>query len=439
MLIVLALWHRGGAASRRPAGASEAADHGRSLTISGDGWLSVGPPKSIPDKAAIIVSAPGGERIAVFRDGEEIGAVTNLCAHQNGPLGEGRIIDGCVTCPWHGYQYRLSDGRAPAHRLPKSSRPTDCGSTAARSRSIPNRSSPALTRRWKCPRIAVTGSSPRSPRCMLVAKPWKLQWPRKLARRRRGRRVVEDAAAARDRQEPRDRAVVQGRPFRRRLERLQSRRRTARRRSARRRLHHLPVAQLEIPPLHRQGRAGLRGGRGPGLRRQGRERPRAGRSRLRHETHQGAARAASVVPQNRAGARSDPARRHCDLADGRGQPALLRLGPSLDARLEILRRAWRGEQADPPERTEIPCLRGLLLEVGAMRCAGLQRVHQQMVEPEKRGLASSIGEVAMPATRIGPGARSILRDSGCGACGALVRLVARRDRPAHEPFSATHA
>jgi nitrite reductase/ring-hydroxylating ferredoxin subunit len=78
-----------------------------------DGWIAVGPPLSIPDKGARIVSARGGERIAVFRDGNQIGALTNLCAHQNGPLGEGRIIDGCVTCPWHGYQYRLADGCAP--------------------------------------------------------------------------------------------------------------------------------------------------------------------------------------------------------------------------------------------------------------------------------------------------------------------------------------
>jgi len=77
------------------------------------GWLKVGPPLSIPDKGARIVAAPGGERIAVFRDGDEIGALSNLCAHQNGPIGEGRIIDGCVTCPWHGYQYRLADGCAP--------------------------------------------------------------------------------------------------------------------------------------------------------------------------------------------------------------------------------------------------------------------------------------------------------------------------------------
>jgi nitrite reductase/ring-hydroxylating ferredoxin subunit/DMSO/TMAO reductase YedYZ heme-binding membrane subunit len=78
-----------------------------------NGWLIAGPPRSIPDKGAVIVTAPGGERIAVFRDDTEIGAVTNLCAHQNGPLGEGKIVDGCITCPWHGYQYGLSDGCAP--------------------------------------------------------------------------------------------------------------------------------------------------------------------------------------------------------------------------------------------------------------------------------------------------------------------------------------
>jgi nitrite reductase/ring-hydroxylating ferredoxin subunit len=82
--------------------------------LSDDGWLLVGPPLSIPDQGARIVAAPGGERIAVFRDGARIGALSNLCAHQNGPIGEGRIIDGCVTCPWHGYQYRLEDGCAPA-------------------------------------------------------------------------------------------------------------------------------------------------------------------------------------------------------------------------------------------------------------------------------------------------------------------------------------
>jgi nitrite reductase/ring-hydroxylating ferredoxin subunit/DMSO/TMAO reductase YedYZ heme-binding membrane subunit len=94
------------------AGARErSADRGNGTTS--DGWLPVGAPSSIPNQGARIVAAPGGERIAVFRDGARIGALSNLCAHQNGPIGEGRIVDGCVTCPWHGYQYHLDDGCAP--------------------------------------------------------------------------------------------------------------------------------------------------------------------------------------------------------------------------------------------------------------------------------------------------------------------------------------
>ena len=45
--------------------------------------------------------------------GCRVAALSNVCQHQNGPLGEGRIVDGCVTCPWHGYQYRPEDGRSP--------------------------------------------------------------------------------------------------------------------------------------------------------------------------------------------------------------------------------------------------------------------------------------------------------------------------------------
>ncbi len=54
------------------------------------------------------------ERIAVFKYDGKLSAVHNVCKHQMGPLGEGRVIDGCITCPWHGYQYRPEDGCAPA-------------------------------------------------------------------------------------------------------------------------------------------------------------------------------------------------------------------------------------------------------------------------------------------------------------------------------------
>ncbi|MGE3247047.1 MAG: Rieske 2Fe-2S domain-containing protein [Beijerinckiaceae bacterium] len=82
-------------------------------TMTADGWIVAGPPNLFADKRARIVNAPGGERIAVFRDGDTFGAVTNVCAHQNGPLGEGEVVDGCITCPWHGWQYRVTDGCSP--------------------------------------------------------------------------------------------------------------------------------------------------------------------------------------------------------------------------------------------------------------------------------------------------------------------------------------
>ena len=67
----------------------------------------------IPENRARVVCL-GGERVAVFRYDGKISAVSNVCQHQNGPLGEGRIIDGCITCPWHGYQYEPGTGRSPA-------------------------------------------------------------------------------------------------------------------------------------------------------------------------------------------------------------------------------------------------------------------------------------------------------------------------------------
>ena len=77
------------------------------------GWVPLCRPDEIEDGFARILCLEGGERVAVFRNAGTLSAISNACAHQNGPLGEGRIIDGCVTCPWHGFQYRVQDGRSP--------------------------------------------------------------------------------------------------------------------------------------------------------------------------------------------------------------------------------------------------------------------------------------------------------------------------------------
>lgn len=67
----------------------------------------------IPENRARIVTL-SGERVAIFKYDGQVSALSNVCQHQNGPLGEGRIIDGCVTCPWHGFQYLPATGASPA-------------------------------------------------------------------------------------------------------------------------------------------------------------------------------------------------------------------------------------------------------------------------------------------------------------------------------------
>ncbi len=82
------------------------------LPARADGWVEVCRVDEIPEqrgKAAVV----GGERIALFRYDGRVAAVSNVCQHQNGPLAEGRIVEGCITCPWHGYQYRPESGTSP--------------------------------------------------------------------------------------------------------------------------------------------------------------------------------------------------------------------------------------------------------------------------------------------------------------------------------------
>lgn len=82
------------------------------LDHAADGFVDACALAKIPEKCASVVSI-AGERIAIFKFDGKIAAVSNVCRHQNGPLGEGRIVDGCITCPWHGFQYLPETGASP--------------------------------------------------------------------------------------------------------------------------------------------------------------------------------------------------------------------------------------------------------------------------------------------------------------------------------------
>ncbi len=81
-------------------------------TANETGFVEVCTVNEIPENRACIATV-SGERVAVFKYDGMVSVISNVCQHQNGPLGEGEIIDGCITCPWHGFQYEPETGASP--------------------------------------------------------------------------------------------------------------------------------------------------------------------------------------------------------------------------------------------------------------------------------------------------------------------------------------
>ena len=84
----------------------------RPSAVEAQGFIDACAVSDIPENRARIACITG-ERVAIFKYAGKISAVSNVCQHQNGPLGEGKIVAGCITCPWHGYQYVPETGASP--------------------------------------------------------------------------------------------------------------------------------------------------------------------------------------------------------------------------------------------------------------------------------------------------------------------------------------
>jgi nitrite reductase/ring-hydroxylating ferredoxin subunit len=51
-----------------------------------------------------------GTAVMVARTSGELHALSNHCSHRGGPLHEGTLDAGTVTCPWHDSVFELRDG-----------------------------------------------------------------------------------------------------------------------------------------------------------------------------------------------------------------------------------------------------------------------------------------------------------------------------------------
>lgn len=78
-----------------------------------EGWHPIAELASLP-QATLVTRQVDDVPVVVYREGDEITVMLERCAHQSGPLGEGKVIqvDGrtCVVCPWHGSTFSLDGG-----------------------------------------------------------------------------------------------------------------------------------------------------------------------------------------------------------------------------------------------------------------------------------------------------------------------------------------
>lgn len=95
---------------RRAAGANHTADV---RDTAGGGWQAVGSVQELPEGEPVARQL-GQVPVFLLRDGEHVRGLVDRCSHLSAPLHEGKLVgagaDLCIVCPWHGSQFRVSDG-----------------------------------------------------------------------------------------------------------------------------------------------------------------------------------------------------------------------------------------------------------------------------------------------------------------------------------------
>ncbi|MCC3654958.1 MULTISPECIES: Rieske 2Fe-2S domain-containing protein [Streptomyces] len=101
-------------AYRQASGANHAEDVPHRMP---PGWHPVGDMAQFPAEQPVRRRVGEVDVVVVREPGGDVHVLADRCTHMGGPLSEGEVADGCITCPWHGSAFRLSDGwnvRGPA-------------------------------------------------------------------------------------------------------------------------------------------------------------------------------------------------------------------------------------------------------------------------------------------------------------------------------------
>ena len=72
-------------------------------------FIKVANISQVPPETVIEVLV-GGEPYAICNAGGTVRALSGVCIHRGGPLGQGQIHDGRVVCPYHLWEFDCATG-----------------------------------------------------------------------------------------------------------------------------------------------------------------------------------------------------------------------------------------------------------------------------------------------------------------------------------------
>jgi nitrite reductase (NADH) small subunit len=76
-------------------------------------WIAIAKVSDCPPGSAVELVV-ADRIVALYNVEGDFYALDGVCPHQGGPLGKGQLSGCVVTCPWHGWQFDVTNG---AHQL----------------------------------------------------------------------------------------------------------------------------------------------------------------------------------------------------------------------------------------------------------------------------------------------------------------------------------
>jgi len=73
-------------------------------------YLDIGPLTDLPSGGRIFVEVEG-RTLVIFNIAGALFAIADVCSHDDGPVGEGDLVDFAITCPRHGAEFDVRTGK----------------------------------------------------------------------------------------------------------------------------------------------------------------------------------------------------------------------------------------------------------------------------------------------------------------------------------------